>query len=50
MENPLLPTALFLIFVYQLTDIETWKEMEGIIEMNEILLGKSVDLSVAFSL
>lgn len=41
-----LSTILFLVFVCQLAGIETWKEMEDFIEMNEDLLGEYVDLSV----
>ncbi|CQR25980.1 IS1548 transposase [Streptococcus varani] len=41
-----LSTILFLVFVCQLAGIETWKEMEDFIEMNEGLLGDYVDLSV----
>lgn len=41
-----LSTILFLVFVCQLAGIETWKEMEDFIEMNEELLGEYVDLSV----
>lgn len=41
-----LSTILFLVFVCQLAGIETWKEMEDFIEMNEALLGEYVDLSV----
>ncbi|MBK0348259.1 transposase family protein, partial [Aerococcaceae bacterium zg-ZJ1578] len=40
-----LSTILFLVFVSQLSGIETWKEMEDFIEMNETLLSKYVDLS-----
>lgn len=40
-----LSTILFLVFVCQLAGIETWKEMEDFIEMNEPLLGTYVDLS-----
>ncbi|MBF0778921.1 transposase family protein, partial [Streptococcus cuniculi] len=40
-----LSTILFLVFVSQLAGIETWKEMEYFIEMNESLLGQYVDLS-----
>ncbi|HEP6783014.1 TPA: ISAs1 family transposase, partial [Streptococcus pyogenes] len=32
-----LSTILFLVFVCQLASIETWKEMEDFIEMNEPL-------------
>ncbi|MCQ8264258.1 transposase family protein, partial [Streptococcus suis] len=39
-------TILFLVFVCQLAGIETWKEMEDFIEMNESVLGEYVDLSV----
>lgn len=40
-----LSTILFLVFVCQLAGIETWKEMEDFIEMNEEVLGNYVDLS-----
>ncbi|HEM4671678.1 TPA: ISAs1 family transposase [Streptococcus suis] len=40
-----LSTILFVVFVSQLAGIETWKEMEDFIEMNESLLGQYVDLS-----
>lgn len=41
-----LSTILFLVFVCQLSGLETWQEMEDFIEMNAALLGKYVDLSV----
>ena len=41
-----LSTILFLVFSCQLAGIETWKEMEDFIEMNESVLGEYVDLSV----
>ncbi|HEM5073526.1 TPA: transposase family protein, partial [Streptococcus suis] len=41
-----LSTILFLVFACQLAGIETWKEMEDFIEMNESVLGGYVDLSV----
>ncbi|HEP6294894.1 TPA: ISAs1 family transposase, partial [Streptococcus pyogenes ABC020054650] len=40
-----LSTILFLVFVCQLAGIETWKEMEDFIEMNEPLFATYVDLS-----
>ncbi|WP_142324775.1 ISAs1 family transposase, partial [Streptococcus dysgalactiae] len=40
-----LSTILFLVFVCQLAGIETWKEMEDFIEMNEPLFTTYVDLS-----
>ncbi|HEM5596933.1 TPA: ISAs1 family transposase [Streptococcus suis] len=40
-----LSTILFLVFTCQLAGIETWKEMEDFIEMNESILGEYVDLS-----
>ncbi|MEX5397274.1 transposase family protein, partial [Streptococcus sp. ZJ93] len=40
-----LSTILFLVFVCQLAGIETWKEMEDFIEMNESVLGQYVNLS-----
>ncbi|AER21636.1 IS1548 transposase [Streptococcus suis ST1] len=41
-----LSTILFLVFACQLAGVETWKEMEDFIEMNESVLGEYVDLSV----
>ena len=35
-----LSTILFLVFSCQLAGIETWKEMEDFIEMNESVLGE----------
>lgn len=40
-----LSTILFLVFVSQLAGIETWKEMEGFIDMHEAILSSYVDLS-----
>lgn len=40
-----LSTILFLVFVCQLSGIESWKEMEDVIEMHVEVLGKYVDLS-----
>ena len=41
-----LSTILFLVFVCQMAGIETWKEMEEFIEMNESVSGEYVNLSV----
>lgn len=43
-----LSTILFLVFVCQLAGIETWKEMEDFIEMNEPLFATYVDLSEGY--
>ena len=43
-----LSTILFLVFVCQLAGIETWREMEDVIEIHEGLLGQYVDLTVGY--